>query len=87
MAHDITAKYVASLARVGHQYGLKELEVGDIKLVFGGAPAAQRAAQPSAPAEPDLKAHHDSEEIDYEALANDPRFIAFTLHGANPVAG
>lgn len=87
MAEHITAKYLASLARVGQQYGLKELEVGDIKLVFGGAPVAQRAASAQPAQEPDLKAHHDSEEIDYEALANDPRFIAFTLHGANPVAG
>ena len=88
MAEHITAKYLSSLARVGQAYGLKELTVGEIRMVFTGAPAAHKG-KPEVEDRGDgpIRTRHDPDDIDPEALANDPRFIAFLRHGANPVTG
>ena len=77
---------------MGQAHGLKELSVGDIRMVFSGAtaPAAARS-RPLALGEPlsiELATHAGgADELDVEAIESDPRYVAYIRHGANPVAG
>lgn len=86
MSDHVTAKYLSSLARVGRDFGLKELEVCGVRLVFGGGGAAVARKPVAQPDQAQVQTHHAHDEIDVDALEDDPKFLAFSRLGANPVA-
>ena len=74
---------------MGQAHGLKELSVGDIRMVFSGSAPVRAARQAAAAASDEIEMVRaaQGDDLDIDAIDNDPRFIAYSRHGANPVAG
>ena len=88
-----SAKYLASIARVMVQYGMTEVRVGDVWMNRGSVDPMLRIVGPAEPEwtkdgdKPFVESpakHSRAEEIDPEAVDNDPRFMDFDRFGVQP---